>query len=173
MMRFQTTCPSHIHHHYSLTIPMEIPPPLPPPSMPRPLTRTTFTQTPTGKQDKCREIHSVNIVNIVKKKSCKYVKLKNSAKKRNMRTTNFKKSIFSSVSSIFTSFLICVNFILICLLQKKLLLCTRPIAYITCFNRQGRCVIIFGAKGVLRFPNVRPSISKIGFLVRSCIDDEF
>ena len=98
-----------------------------------------------------------------KNKSCKYVKLKNSAKKRNMRTTNFKKSIFSSVSSIFTSFLICVNFILICLLQKKLLLCTRPIAYITCFNRQGCCVIIFGAKGVLRFPNVRPIISKIVF----------
>ena len=37
------------------------------------------------------------------------------------------------------------------------------IAYITCFNRQGRRVIIFGAKGVLRFPNVRPSVSKIVF----------
>ena len=43
------------------------------------------------------------------------------------------------------------------------LLMTRPIAYITCFNRQGRRVIIFGAKGVLRFPNVRPSVSKIVF----------
>ena len=41
---------------------------------------------------------------------------------------------------------------------------TRPIAYITCFNRQGRRVIIFGAKGVLRFPNVRPSVSKIVFV---------
>ena len=120
MMRFQTTCPSHIHHHYSLTIPMEIPPLLPPPSMPRPLTRTTFTQMPTGKEDKCREIHSVNIVNIVKKKSCKYVKLKNSAKKKKHENDKFyKKGIFSSVSSIFTSFLICVNFILICLLQKN------------------------------------------------------
>ena len=43
------------------------------------------------------------------------------------------------------------------------LLMTRPIAYITCFNRQGRRVIIFGAKGVLRFPNVRPSVSKLVF----------
>ena len=39
------------------------------------------------------------------------------------------------------------------------LLMTRPIAYVTCFNRQGRRVIIFGAKGVLRFPNVRPIVS--------------
>ena len=31
------------------------------------------------------------------------------------------------------------------------------------FNRQGRLVKIFGAKGVLRFPNVRPSVSKIVF----------
>ena len=44
------------------------------------------------------------------------------------------------------------------------LLMTQPIAYITCFNRQGRGVIIFGAKGVLRFPNVRPSVSKIVFV---------
>ena len=43
------------------------------------------------------------------------------------------------------------------------LLMTRPIAYVTCFNRQGRRVIIFGAKGVLRFPNVRPIVSKIVF----------
>ena len=53
------------------------------------------------------------------------------------------------------------------------LLMTRPIAYITYFNPQGRRVIIFGAKGLSRFPNVRPSVSKIVFLVRSCIDNEF
>ena len=45
------------------------------------------------------------------------------------------------------------------------LLMARPIAYITCFNRQGRRVIIFGVKGVLRFPNVRPSVSKIVYSV--------
>ena len=51
----------------------------------------------------------------------------------------------------------------LCKRLSSRLLMTRPIAYITCFNRQGRRVIIFGAKGVLRFPNVRPSVSKIVF----------
>ena len=35
-----------------------------------------------------------------------------------MRTTNCKISIFCSVSTIFTLFLMCVKFILICLLKK-------------------------------------------------------
>ena len=45
-MRFQMPCPSHIHHLYSLAIPIELPTP------PRPLTTTTFTQKTTEKQDK-------------------------------------------------------------------------------------------------------------------------
>ena len=44
--RFQMPCPSHIHHLYSLAIPIKLPPP------PRPLTTTTFTQKTTEKQDK-------------------------------------------------------------------------------------------------------------------------
>ena len=51
----------------------------------------------------------------------------------------------------------------LCKRPSSRLLTTQPIAYIKCFNRRGRRVIIFGAKGVLRFPNVRPSISKIYF----------
>ena len=45
---------------------------------------------------------------------------------KKMRTTNCKISIFCSVSSIFTLFLMCVKFILISLLQKKLLLYLFP-----------------------------------------------
>ena len=44
-MSFQMPSPSHIHHLYSLAIPIEPPPP------PHPLT-TTFTQKTTEKQDK-------------------------------------------------------------------------------------------------------------------------
>ena len=45
-MRFQMPCSSHIHHLYSLAIPIELPPP------PHPLTTTTFTQKTTEKHDK-------------------------------------------------------------------------------------------------------------------------
>ena len=52
---------------------------------------------------------------------------------KKMRTTNCKISIFCSVSSIFTLFRMCVKFISICLLKKKLLLCifTTKVGYVS------------------------------------------
>ena len=50
------------------------------------------------------------------------------------------------------------------------LLITRPIAYMTCFNRQGRRVIIFGAKRRFAIPKCKTERFKNSFLVRSCID---
>ena len=56
-----------------------------------------------------------------------------------------------------------INGYIASLCKKTFLSMTRPIAYITYFNPQGRRVIICGVKGLSRFPNVRPSVLKIVF----------